>query len=61
MGRVDVKMSGKLLNAGALGVLLAAGNIRGEDTVKASVPETDIQSADPYLWLEDVTGEKQLT
>src|SRR5882672_9550262 len=55
------KMVQKLLNASVTGVLLVSGNARGEETVKASaIPEAQIQS-DPYLWLEDVTGEKALT
>jgi len=62
MRKVDLETFGKLLNAGALGVLLVAGNIRGEDVVKASgAAESQVQPSDPYLWLEDVTGDKALT
>jgi len=63
MANVDFQIFGRLLKASALGVLLLAGNMRGDDNVKATaVPEVQGQTAaDPYQWLEDVTGEKQLT
>jgi prolyl oligopeptidase len=61
MANADPHKFGKLLKASALGVLLLAGNMRADDTVSA-IPEAPAQSAaDPYQWLEDVTGDKQLT
>jgi prolyl oligopeptidase len=61
MANPDSRKFGKLLKTSALGVLLLAGNMRGDDTVTA-IPEAPAQTAaDPYLWLEDVTGDKQLT
>src|SRR5712672_1939628 len=63
MPNANFQIFGRLLKASALGVLLLAGNMRGDDSVTASaIPEAQGQAAvDPYLWLEDVTGEKQLT
>jgi prolyl oligopeptidase len=63
MANADVQMLGKVIRGCALGVSLVAGNMRGDDSVTATtVPEAQVQTAtDPYQWLEDVTGEKQLT
>jgi len=63
MANADVQMLGKVIRGCALGVVLMAGNMRGDDGVTATtVPEAQVQTAtDPYQWLEDVTGEKQLT
>jgi prolyl oligopeptidase len=63
MANNHVQMLGKVIKGSALGVLLVAGNMRGDDGVTATaIPEAHAQTAaDPYLWLEDVTGEKQLT
>jgi prolyl oligopeptidase len=61
MANADFQTFGKLLKASALGVLLLAGKMRADDSVTATaIPEAQGQTADPYLWLEDVTGEKQL-
>jgi prolyl oligopeptidase len=63
MANADVQLLGKVIKGCALGVVLVAGNMRGDDGVTATaIPEAQVQTAaDPYLWLEDVTGEKQLT
>src|SRR4051812_5810790 len=51
-----------LLSRAAVGVLLITVVARGQEIVKNHVlSQTDGQSNDPYLWLEDVTGEKPLT
>src|SRR5215470_4670862 len=62
MGKA-AEIVGKLLNAGAIAIFLASVSLRGEDNVKNSVALDNQTPAaeDPYLWLEDVTGEKQLT
>src|SRR5215475_11892400 len=62
MANANVQLLGKVINGCAIGVVLVAGNMRGDDGVTATaIPEAQGQTAaDPYLWLEDVTGEKQL-
>ena len=45
----------------ALGAFPVAGRAQSQEIVKDTVPKIeDPSAADPYLWLEDVTGEKQL-
>jgi Serine proteases of the peptidase family S9A len=63
MANSDVQLLGKVVKGCAIGVVLVAGNMRGDDGVTATtIPEAQVQTAaDPYQWLEDVTGEKQLT
>ena len=54
---------GKFLNPAALAVVLVLGKAQGEELPKtATIRESEgLTPADPYLWLEDVTGEKALT
>lgn len=63
MRKVNPEIFSKLLKACAIGLLLMASKTQGEDTVKAPAEaNAQVQPAgDPYLWLEDVTGEKPLT
>ncbi len=63
MQKVHLERFGKLLNAGAFGILFVVGNIQSQESVKVpSEAQTQAQAAeDPYLWLENVTGEKALT
>src|ERR1051326_90589 len=63
MRKIAHEMFGRLLKGGALGALLVACGVRGDEPVKAAAESTaKVETADdPYLWLENVTGEKALT
>lgn len=63
MRKTNFDKFGNVLSAGVIGVLLMTGDVQSEESVKAPAQaQTQVQTAaDPYLWLEDVTGEKSLT
>src|ERR1051325_6133837 len=61
MANVDIQTFGKLASGCAIAVSLIMTNALAEEVKSSAISENAVQNADdPYLWLEDVTGEKQL-